>query len=100
MEENNLLSALSMFIPWFSKYFPTLSGFNHVNGQLVPLRNFLKKHIDEHKIALENQPDTQHDYIGAYLNEILKTTDPASSFYKDVGGKNRFFVLFLNEIIW
>ncbi len=79
------MSAVFMFIPWLCKYFPSISGYDRMNAELKDLWAFLQTHIDEHKREYKNSPQN-HDFIGAYITEMQKTTDPTSSFYGTVGG--------------
>ncbi|XP_021948995.1 cytochrome P450 2J6 [Folsomia candida] len=87
MEENNGLSALFMFIPWLCKYFPAISGYDKLNSELEDIWAFLQTHIDDHKRDHVNSPLTFHDFIGAYIHEMEKTTDPTSSFFKRAGDR-------------
>lgn len=85
IEENNALASICMFVPWFSKLFPRLSGMKEMNKHLGPLWSFFERHIYEHKSTyIQGQI---RDFLDAYINEIEDTKDPDSSFYKDVGGK-------------
>lgn len=75
-----------MFIPWLAKYFPSISGYEKANGELKDIWAFLQKQIDAHTREQKNSPETFHDFIGAYIYEMNKTSDPNSSFFKSVGG--------------
>ena len=84
IEENNGLAAIGMFIPWLTKLFPTLSGYEAMMKDMVPLLNFLDTPILHHKKThVTGQP---RDFIDVYIDEIKKTTDPKSSFYRSIGG--------------
>ena len=43
--------------------------------------------VNEHKSNFSPDSDPK-DFIESYLQEITKTTDPTSSFYKETGGTN------------
>jgi hypothetical protein len=74
-----------MFLPWYSKHFPKLSGFSNTSSELEDIWNFLGKHIKEHKKEAEEE-EKYHDYIGAFIHEMKKASE-TSSFYKEIGGK-------------
>lgn len=84
MEEQNGLASICMFVPWFSKLFPKLSGLEEMNKVLGPIWRFFERHIGEHKDTFI--PGQTRDFLDAYLHEMEKTKDPSSSFYKEVGG--------------
>jgi hypothetical protein len=89
-------SSLCMFIPWWATYFPNISGYNYMNGQLGPLWKLLRKHIDYHKSQMKNNPaEVYPDIIGSYLKEMSQATDPKSSFYGKAGGKKHSCLAFL-----
>jgi hypothetical protein len=73
-----------MFMDWFTKAFPNLSGWNKFMAVMDPTLAFLQEHVDSHKATLDkNNP---RDFIDIYLSEIESTKDPSSSFYKEEGG--------------
>lgn len=76
---------MCMFIPWFAKLFPGFSGLDEMNRDLEPLWEFFERHINQHKSTFI--PGQIRDFLDAYIQEIANTTDPDSSFYKEVGGE-------------
>ncbi len=74
-----------MFLPFLSKMAPELSGYRKLVEEFNPIFEFLRKPIQQHKSTYqENQP---RDFIDSYLDEISRTTNKSSSFYKENGGK-------------
>ncbi|ODM89500.1 Methyl farnesoate epoxidase [Orchesella cincta] len=73
------------FFPWFTKLAPKLSGWEAFFSVLKPTMTFLSEPVDEHRKTFN--PDNLRDLIDVYLNEISKTTDKTSGFYKDDGDK-------------
>ena len=73
-----------MFIPWLTKLFPKMSGYDEMMADLQPALDFLQGFIDKHKSNFI--PGEPRDLIDAYLDKIKSTDDPNSSFYGDVGG--------------
>lgn len=83
---------LRILFPKFAEAFPNISGYSEF-AKLV--NEFLKipdGAIKDHEInpAEDEQP---RDFIDAYLNEINKTTNPNSSFYKQTGSNLLFIVI-------
>ncbi|ODM92124.1 Cytochrome P450 2J6 [Orchesella cincta] len=91
IEEHNGLASLCMFIPWFSKIFPKLSGLDEMNKNLGPLWAFFEKYIKDHQSTFI--PGQVRDFLDAYIQEIQNTTDPSSSFYKEVGERSMLSTL-------
>lgn len=73
-----------MFLPWFTKRFPKISGYEHMMKDLGPLLAFLDKPIRYHKET--HVPGQPRDFLDVYIDKIKGTTDVNSSFYKEVGG--------------
>ncbi len=73
-----------LFFPQISTLFPTLSGWNEIRRAVQPMLDIFTGAVVEHEV---NPADPSHprDFIDLYLNEIQKTTDPNSSFYRDAG---------------
>lgn len=84
LEKFNGLSALAMFMPWFTKTFPILSGFNEMNKDLSSMKQFLNGPILKHKDSIVY--GHSRDLIDAYLNEIQNCENPMSSFHKNHAG--------------
>jgi hypothetical protein len=74
-----------IFMPWLAKIFPKMSGWTAVVDGVKHVKDFIKDTIAEHKGTRD--PDNARDYMDVYLNEIEKTTDNDSSFYKNAGGR-------------
>jgi hypothetical protein len=74
-----------MFMGWFCKLAPELSGWNeyarafHVMNDYVT--NFVNSRLQTHQV------DTRRDFTDVYIDEMLKTKDPGSSFFKEEGSK-------------
>jgi uncharacterized membrane-anchored protein YjiN (DUF445 family) len=65
--------------------FPNWSGWNFVKSTFRPRQILFQDIIDEHFRTL---PDAQpRDFIDAYLQQVKRTEDPNSSFYKTTAGK-------------
>jgi len=84
LEDFNLLREVSQFLPWISRTFPKLSGYQETqrDGEFVRsyIYSFLRKHMDAH------EPGKPRTFLDMYADKINATTDPSSSFYKSVGG--------------
>lgn len=72
------------FLPWLAKLMPDKSGYNDVVKAVGSLRTLIRDVLDEHKKTY--QVGVYRDFIDVYLEKIYSTTDPTSSFYKEVGG--------------
>ena len=69
--------------PNFLYYVP---GFaRKLEESFKPLNNLFEDAINTHKANYKTQNQTT-DLIDVYMNEIEKTTDPNSTFYKNLGG--------------
>lgn len=88
IETHNGLAALGMFIPWLTKLFPKMSGYDEMMADLQPALDFLQSFIVKHKSNFI--PDEARDLIDAYLDKIKSTDNPNSSFYGEVGGESQF----------
>jgi len=69
-------SLLVLFYPAIARYFPNWSGWNYLTKLEAKRRKIFEKAILEHQQTLSEGPP--RDIIDAYLQEIEKTTDPAS----------------------
>ena len=49
--------------------------------------NFIADPVEKEKVSYNPQKDDPQDFVEAYMQEVAKTTDPESSFYKNTGGK-------------
>ncbi|CAG7832509.1 unnamed protein product, partial [Allacma fusca] len=79
IEETDITSTLSIFLPWLATAAPNLSGYKKMIEGFPMVCNFLQMKIKEHSINyIENHP---RDFVDAYTDEILKTTDSHSSFH-------------------
>jgi cytochrome P450 len=91
VENINPLGYLSVFIPFLAKYAPNLFGYTKLMEGEMRIVNFVKKPVDYHISTWQNgQP---RDFIDVYLDEIEKTVDKTSSFYKDEGRKSILFAV-------
>lgn len=79
-------NGVLFFMPWLTKLAPKLSGWDDFMALLPPALAFLSKPIEEHKKTYD--PNNIRDLIDVYLQEISKTTDPKSEFYKENGGNS------------
>ena len=69
--------------------FPKLSGWSKLVKVAEPMRKIFDDAVVEHE---QNPADKDHprDFIDVYMNEISKTTDPSSSFYKEAGRESNY----------
>jgi len=69
-----------------AKMFPKLSKWQNLVDAARPIHKLVENAVMEHEnhIPDEQQP---RNLIDAYINEINNCTDPASTFYKDIGRK-------------
>ena len=73
--------------PHLAKLAPQLSGWNALLEMVVKFREIVLEHVDRHRKE-HSEGEVPRDFIDAYLKEIISTTDPSSSFYKDAGSKS------------
>jgi len=64
---------------------PRLTRWHEFVNSIQSVHTFLNEIIEAHKRKFI--PHELKDFIDDYLKEIENTTDPNSTFYKDVGGK-------------
>jgi len=83
LEETQYTGPL-LFLPWLLKIAPGFTRWNDFIRSINSVHEFLKLAIQNHKKKLFSH--TNKDFIDAYLEEIDKTGDPDSSFYKTKGG--------------
>lgn len=77
--------GLAFFIPWLKDYFPKMSGWEEYMKCMPLSYHFLKKFAQE---RLEKYDDGEPEHFtDVFINEIRRTSDPNSSFYKERGGK-------------
>jgi len=77
-------NPIALFFPNLAKKFPGISGWNKLMKALGPLNNIFHETVKE---RVKNPGDEDHprDLMDAYMNEVNKTTDPYSTFYKETG---------------
>jgi hypothetical protein len=93
IEDNGVgkLSFVAVFIPILAKLIPGLIGYTKLVEGDLKVVDFIKKPVDHHKSTFQSgQP---RDFIDVYLDEIEKTKDPESSFYKEKGNKSVYFAV-------
>ena len=80
-------NPIGIFFPTLAKLAPKLSGWENFVVGVNHFKALIGSSVNEHKSNFS--PDSEpKDFIESYLQEITKTTDPTSSFYKDTGGAN------------
>ena len=67
------------------KMFPKLSGWNKLEAVAKPMRKIFDDAVLEHEMNPLPEDNNPRDFIDVYMQEIKKTTDPSSSFYKEAG---------------
>ena len=61
---------------------------------------FIADPVKEWKKDFDPLKDEPQDFVEAYMQEVAKTDDPESSFYKALGGKHvQLFISCVNVII-
>lgn len=63
---------------------PELSGWKKLTTVAASMRKIFYDAVVEHEQNPADE-DSPRDFIDVYRNEIAKTTDPNSSFYKETG---------------
>ena len=78
-------NPLAIFFPDLCAKFPNLTGWNAINDNLRGFKKFVSEPVVEQKKSYSPAEEPQ-DFVEACMQEISKTTDPSSPFYKAVGG--------------
>lgn len=71
------------FFPWLKHLSPSLSGYTGFDKACINLHNYVRSLFEEHRN--DYVEGRLKDVIECYLEEIAKTTDKRSSFYKEKG---------------
>jgi hypothetical protein len=85
-------SPAALFMPWLTKLAPEWSGWNAFMADIQPTHDFLKIFLDEHKKS--GIRESPRDFTDAYLDEIARTENKNSSFYKEEGGMSSLMEIF------
>ena len=79
-------NPLAIFFPNFCEKYPSLTGWQGIQDNLDGLKKFVSKPVNEQKKHY-SPADSPQDFVEACIQEISKTTDPSSAFYKQRGGE-------------
>lgn len=82
---NTMKNPIVLFAPWLCKWAPEITGLSKLESAIDQLVSFFKKTVKEQEFRNEDNPS---DFMEYYSQEIKKTTDPNSTFYKNEGEKN------------
>jgi len=75
------------FLPILAKIFPNWSGYNQSMKILSSASDVIGDVIKRHQASqADGEP---RDFLDVYFREILNEKDPHSSFFGEVGGKDR-----------
>ena len=74
-------------MPPVAKLAPRLTGWDAVMTQINKMRGVILETVKDHEKTFVDDGNPR-DFIDAYIKEWKSTTNPKSSFYKEVGGKN------------
>ena len=77
----------AFFWPKLGEWFPKLTKWNMYLDFVRAMQDFVQEHIDEHK-KHSSVEGSAKDLIDAYLQEIDRTSDETSGFYKETGCKD------------
>ncbi|CAL8110137.1 unnamed protein product [Orchesella dallaii] len=75
--------GLVFFFPWLKDWFPKLSGWEEYMKCMPLSYEFLSKFVKD-RLAAYDGGEPEH-FTDVFINEIRRTTDPNSSFYKERG---------------
>jgi hypothetical protein len=84
LDSDSFKPFILFFLPWVTKLFPGLSGWNRFLSSFKAIFPVLVKYIEEHRANLD--PLNPKDFIDIYLNHVDSIKDPNSSFFRDQGG--------------
>jgi cytochrome P450 len=88
---NQQVGGPTFFMPWLTKLFPKLTGWDSFIGSIKPIHAFLQGHVDAHRKTYDS--NNIRDLIDVYLREIETTTDENSRFHKNEEDKSLLTVL-------
>ena len=86
MFEKVSANPLAIFFPDFCDKFPNLTGWKAIHDNLNGFKKFVSEPVVEQKKSY-SPSDPPQDFVEACMQEISKTTDPSSPFYKAAGGE-------------
>ena len=78
-------NPLAIFFPGFCEKYPNLTGWKGIEDNVNGFKKFVCQPVEEQKKSYSPM-DPPQDFVEACLQEISKTTDPSSPFYKELGG--------------
>jgi len=85
LDSDSFMPMILFFLPWITRLFPTLSGWNNFLDSFKAIFPILTKYIEEHKVNFDPERPNP-DFIDLYLKHMGSISDPNSSFFKDSGG--------------
>ena len=86
---NAWTNPLLFLFPGLCEKFPNLTGWKRVKEFAKELEDLIADPVEKEKASYNPVTDDPQDFVEAYMQEVAKTTDSESSFYKSTGGKLR-----------
>ena len=84
--EKLLSNPLAFLFPNLCEKFPKITGWATLLEAVKGFQTFVGEPVEKEKVNYSPSDEPQ-DFVEAYMQEISKTEDPQSSFYKAFGGK-------------